>query len=248
VTRTPRARKIEQAIARDAGLDVIVEEDAGTLRMEGQVDSVEDSLASEDIATSLAHGEPIDNDLDVEAVIPTGAEGFAGGDAQAELVWAEPEPDATSARLELDADFTDQVMLDDAGAAAGPRGAQDDDPAADAGEAVWTPPSDPVIEIDEYGAARVLGGFAADAFDDVAVERSAEDRRPGDEALADTVRHALRADAATADLRVRVSVHDGVVHLHGHVPGPEDADSAEEVAARVPGVQEVREELDIAAI
>lgn len=52
----------------------------------------------------------------------------------------------------------------------------------------------------------------------------------------------LREDAATTDLRVDVLVWDGVVRLRGTVPTLEDADNAEAVAARVPGV---REELEV---
>jgi len=42
-----------------------------------------------------------------------------------------------------------------------------------------------------------------------------------------------------------VVVRDGVVHLHGTVTDLDDADAAEEVASRIPGVREVREELDV---
>jgi osmotically-inducible protein OsmY len=45
-----------------------------------------------------------------------------------------------------------------------------------------------------------------------------------------------------------VIVRNGVAHLHGTVDGPEDADNAEEVASRVPGVIEVREELEVGGL
>jgi osmotically-inducible protein OsmY len=50
----------------------------------------------------------------------------------------------------------------------------------------------------------------------------------------------------TTDLAVRVAVRNGVVYLRGAVSSLDDAESAEEVASRVPGVAEVVEELDVA--
>jgi osmotically-inducible protein OsmY len=94
----------------------------------------------------------------------------------------------------------------------------------------------------------VLGGFGTEDEEEPTVEPSAEDNQPGDEALADAIRQQLREDAATADLSILVAVRRGVAHLRGQVPGPEDAENAEEVAARVPGVREVVEELDVASL
>jgi len=80
------------------------------------------------------------------------------------------------------------------------------------------------------------------------VERSAEDARVGDEALVESVERALREDAATTSLSLAVTVRHGVVRLRGWVPGLEDDDNAEAVAARVPGVVEVLDELDVLAL
>jgi osmotically-inducible protein OsmY len=77
-------------------------------------------------------------------------------------------------------------------------------------------------------------------------ERSAEDEQPGDEALADAVRRQLREDALTTDLPIDVGVEEGIVHLYGTVEELEDAENAEEIASRVPGVIEVIDELEIA--
>ena len=60
------------------------------------------------------------------------------------------------------------------------------------------------------------------------------------------MRRELLEDAATTDLRVEVEVRDGVVRLRGTVQDVVDAENAEEVAARVPGVDEVLEELRVA--
>lgn len=109
-------------------------------------------------------------------------------------------------------------------------------------------PTDPVIESntsDAQGNVSVLGGFEATSMDDETVDASAEDNRPGDEALADAIRRELREDASTTDLQVHVHVVRGVAHLRGIVPSLEDAENAEAVASDVPGVIEVDEEFDI---
>ncbi|MGZ3677725.1 MAG: BON domain-containing protein [Ktedonobacterales bacterium] len=108
-------------------------------------------------------------------------------------------------------------------------------------------PTDPVIDStgDEQGNVEVLGGFEPTSMDDESVAPSAEDNRPGDEALADAVRRELREDASTTDLQIHVHVVNGVAHLRGTVPTLEDAENAEAVASEVPGVLDVDEELDV---
>jgi osmotically-inducible protein OsmY len=103
-----------------------------------------------------------------------------------------------------------------------------------------------VLTTDAHGRVQVLGGFGATSMDSVEVEPSASDAHPGDEALADTVRRELREDALTTDLVVDVAVVRGVACLRGTVPGLDDAENAEAVAARVPGVREVVEGLALA--
>jgi osmotically-inducible protein OsmY len=244
MARDARTRNIEQAISREAGLDVIVEERDGILSLDGLVNSIEERQAAEDIAVGYAGDQTIENNLEVGEVLPTSAARFAGGDPTAELVWSADQ--ARRDGEEIDADLVDQEFLDDPEAAAGPQGGVDEDAASDGAE-VWVPPSDPVMAIGAHGDAEVLGGFAQDALEDISVEPSAEDRHPGDEALADAIRRELREDGATTDLQIVVAVRRGVAHLRGLVAGPEDAEAAEEVAARVPGVVEVREELEVAA-
>ena len=57
----------------------------------------------------------------------------------------------------------------------------------------------------------------------------------------------LREDASTTALELTVEVHEGVATLLGTVAGPEDADAAETVVARVPGVMDVVDLLDVVA-
>ena len=138
---------------------------------------------------------------------------------------------------DIEADPADGVL--DAGQAE----AEDAD---DGTAGVYFPPTDPVVATDTRGRVQVLGGFSATSMDTVEVEPSASDALPGDEALADAIRRELREDALTTDLAVRVTVRRGVAYLRGTVPGLDDAENAEEVAGRVPGVREVVERLALA--
>jgi osmotically-inducible protein OsmY len=106
----------------------------------------------------------------------------------------------------------------------------------------YVPPMDPV-----GGSRRLIGGFEMSSMDSIEVEPSALDNLPGDEGIADAIRLELGEDAATAGLPVRVTVRRGIVRLSGVVETLDDADNAAEVASRVPGVVEVREELDVRA-
>jgi osmotically-inducible protein OsmY len=115
-------------------------------------------------------------------------------------------------------------------------------------DALHFPPTDPVVRVGAHGEVQVLGGFSQNSLESVEVEASAEDDIPGDEALAEAVRRELLEDASTTDLEVRVHVRGGVVVLHGRVSSLEDVDNAESVAASVPGVVEVREELEVSGL
>ena len=146
---------------------------------------------------------------------------------------------------EFEPDFTDQAVLRDPGEASGAEDSGAEDPAS-GGDVVFTPPIDPVLTTGAHGRVEILGGFGSD--EEVAVERSASDGRVGDEALADAVRQRLAEDAATADLTIVVAVRNGVAHLRGQVTDLDDADNAEAVAASVPGIREVVEELEVTTV
>lgn len=113
------------------------------------------------------------------------------------------------------------------------------------------PSTDPVIRIvpRELEGIEVSGGFAGTSMDDPQYdEESAVIDVPRDAEIAENVRIALQEDAATVDLEVFVYVRNGVVHLRGRVPTLTDAELAEEVASRVPGVVDVVDELDVSGI
>jgi len=67
----------------------------------------------------------------------------------------------------------------------------------------------------------------------------------GDEALAARIRRELREDSATTHLVLDVEVADKVVTLRGTVDDLTDTDNALEVAGRVPGVEDVIDEMEI---
>jgi osmotically-inducible protein OsmY len=233
-------RRLEQQLA-EAGFQVTVEHSDGSLVLSGIVSSEESRQAVNDIVSDMAPDARIDNQIDIESVLPTDIDDFASDAASAELA-----DSVDDIRDELEPDFVDSPGLSDPLAAVGAESSNPDDPASE-GE-VYTPPVDPVLTTDAHGAAHVLGGFELDSFEDTAVDRSAMDRAPGDEALADAIRRELAEDAATTDLNIFVAVRNGVAHLRGQVADLDDADNAEAVAARVPGVREVVEELDVSGI
>lgn len=123
----------------------------------------------------------------------------------------------------------------------------EDDP--DEQDPAYFAPVDPVFTTDRDGNIAVLNGFAPSSSDEADnIDVSDEDHQYGDDALADAVIRTLRADALTTDLTIDVVVDDGVVYLHGEVPAYQDVLNVEEIAARVPGIREVVEELDIAGM
>lgn len=120
------------------------------------------------------------------------------------------------------------------------------------GEAVpYFPPTDPVVRRaprnDE--GFEVVGGWSGTAMETpIDLEQLPTELMSGDDEIGRLVRLALVEDASTSDLPIHVFVREGIVHLRGVVASLADADLAEEVASRVPGVVEVREELEIAGM
>jgi len=235
--------RLEQQLA-DAGLQVTVERTDGTWLLTGVVDTEEAREAAADIVTQAVPDATIDNQIDIESLLPTDVDDFVGDAPTAEL--ADSVSDIRATGGDVDPDFTDRPGINDPVEAAGAGSSGADDP-SESGE-VYTAPMDPVITSDAHGQTRVLGGFEIDSMEDTPVERSAMDSLPGDEALADAIRRELSEDSATTDLNIFVAVRNGVAHLRGQVADLDDADSAEAVAARVPGVREVVEELEVAGL
>jgi osmotically-inducible protein OsmY len=229
--------KIEQRLAHDAGVDVIVEEDGDTLVLTGFVDSDRLKQAALEIASDLAGGKRLDDNIEVVDAIP---EELGSGHLSEVAVgmFTGATPDLREDAALSPGDFTDQRTLVDPLGAAGPSSSEDD--AVSEGDYVYVPPIDPV------GTNReVLGGFQTDALEHIEVERSELDGRLGDEPLADAIRQQLRLDASTTDLQIEVEVENRVARLRGRVQYMDDAENAEAVAASVPGIIEVQEELEV---
>ena len=106
----------------------------------------------------------------------------------------------------------------------------------------YFPPTDPVVRVDQQGETRVAGGFGAGETLDQHPHAAIEDV-PSDEALEDLIHRALRLDASTAHLTLKVGVSQGVVRLRGAIEDEADAEAALAVAGDVPGVVEVIDEL-----
>lgn len=146
-------------------------------------------------------------------------------------------------QLEVESGDSGAVSTTELESAARPSEMADED-AAEGAEPMF-PATDPVITTDERGHAEILGGFSETSMSAPEDEPSTRRRVVGDEALADAVRRELHEDAATTELDIDVVAEGGVVRLRGTVDGPEDAENAEAVAARVPGVRDVVEELEV---
>lgn len=233
--------KIEHQLAEN-DMQVAVEFSDGALILSGVVDSEEMRQAAEDIASSVAPDQRIDNQIEVETVLPTDVDDFQSEEPTAVL--EDSVADLRAHGEEFEPDLIGRSVVTDPVEIVGADSDGPDDIAAE-GE-TYTPPDDPVVTTDRHGRTQILGGFDSSS-DDSEVDISS-DGRVGDEALADAVRRELRQDASTTELTILVAVRNGIVHLRGQVPDLDDADNAEAVASRVPGIREVVEELDVANV
>jgi osmotically-inducible protein OsmY len=233
-------RRIEQQLAQE-GIHATVEEVDSVIRLSGIVDSADARDAAEAVAIRIASDRQIENNLAVAPGAPRDmAAPAAGGPEAGDLPLDVAEAEEG---VELDPGFTDQPLETNIMDAMNPD-APDDEPPAEP-DTTFFPPTDPVVGRNDQGLLEVIGGFAPTSLSDSGVRPSAEDNVPGDEALAEAVRRELREDASTTDLRIRVIVRRGVVHLRGAVPALQDAENAEAVASSVPGIREVIDELDV---
>jgi len=211
------------AVMEAADIFVSVSIRDGALVLEGEVDSEEVRQAALDLAGAFANraGLTIEDAMEVLEI-------------DFELGPGEPA-DVDSADLSP----MDASTLTDVGTI---------DPGLATDEAyVYFPPTDPVIgeQLIEQDEVEVIGGFepTSEDHDEVEVDRR---HLEDDERITDDVRKELRQDATTTDLaHIEVTTFNRVVHLRGTVETLEDAENAEAVAGRVPGVTEVREDLKV---
>lgn len=230
--------RIEQRLSEDADLYLAVaEDDEGAIVVSGLVESEELHQAAMDIVQELAGEQRIVDDIEVEGIVPDEVAEVPAS-ARGERGFARVQHEPADVRIEP-GDFSSQDILASAEEAAGPTSSFEEDEVSE-GDEVFVPPVDPPRERGEF-----LGGTQFSSMDDLSVERSS-DGTLGDEAIRDAILRELREDAATTALEVEVEVIEGLVKLSGTVPSLDDAEAAEEVAARVPGVMDVEEEFEVA--
>lgn len=223
------AERVSEELHREANLHVAVEEKDKTLVLSGMVETPEDHDTAIDIAARTAPGYRIDDGIEVTTYLTRedATNQLPADGNQADTVAGIRDPNR-----ELVGDFQSGPM------------STDPIDVIENGEDTYSPPTDPVITTDATGNTQTLGGTEATSFD-TDVAPSASGRLYGDEAIADSIRAELRQDAATTELDIRVDVLEGIARLRGTVPDMVDAENAEAVAARVPGVVEVLEELQV---
>lgn len=216
----------------EAGIFVATELRGSTIVLSGEVESEEERQAALDLAHAVGDRlgltvEDATEGLDIEP------EELFGNDAP-----AGESADGLPEEVSLEA-LRPDFQGDDG----------TDDPMEAAAEAIpYMAPTDPVVRpIDGPQELEIVGGFASTSMDDPLGGMEVNALRPDEAILADVVRE-LREDASTIDLAIRVIVAHGVVTLRGEVPNLDDAENAESVAGRVPGVAEVREELRVAGL
>ncbi len=243
------AAAVDRRLKDEAGIFAAVRVGNGVAYLDGMVESAAQRDAASDLAAGVAGISRVQNDLDVEEFGSPGESRVTNSATYAdagyqmldgELV-TDPnplaelgEPDFNEPIAEVGGDMTTNSMI-----------------AAEEG-IPYMPPTDPVVRPsdDEQGLA-IATGFGEtsdDEYRDTLATTAFGDGPPGDEDIRQQVVEALRSDAATIDLVIDVIVRNGVVHLRGQVQTLDDAESAEEVASRVPTVREVIEELEVAAI
>ena len=111
----------------------------------------------------------------------------------------------------------------------------------------YFPPADPVVApSNDDHELEVVGGFQFTSKHEDPTDQHRGSL--GDGQLQDIIQRELREGALTIDLQVEVDVRNSVATLRGEVERLEDDENAEAVAARVEGVQEVREELVVRSI
>ncbi len=222
-----------------AGIFLVTELRDGLLMLSGEVDSVENRQAALDVATALAEprGIRVDDSIDILPDSPDTAFEDDTADGSSAFRYIDPDRDddnRVDAGFESEPDFTGDIGTTDSEEAAA--------------EAIpYFPPTDPVIrQTDDRETLEVVGGFSATSMDDQVGGASFDDRNDDD--LNQAVMRELAEDSLTIDLDVQAATVNGVVVLRGVVDTLEDAENAEAVASRVPGVKEVREEITVTAL
>lgn len=224
---------IEDQLALQAGIYAAVEETTTDVVLSGLISSEEQRQAALDIVAAMMPSKRIVDNLEVVDIVPE----FDRSSGPAETQDAIGASDVEAIEP---GDFTAQLIQHNALGASGPSGFTDDEDVSE-GDDVYVPPTDPVLTPE----GEILGGFQLSSDDSIEIETSTTGAHFSDSAIATAIRRELMEDSATTDLEIHVSVENGVAELRGTVTSLDDAENAEAVANRVPGVVEVRENLAV---
>jgi hypothetical protein len=159
-----------------------------------------------------------------------------------------PMPDRAMLLEATDTQAGDVVSLDDL-TDAELRAGETTDPlvAIEEGE-VWIAPSDPpVVPSDDPEGIEIAAGPGVSADDEPYDDSHRSGELDAEGSLNARVREALRADAATSPLadRLEIAVVGSTAIIRGTVDGIEDSDAIIDVASRVSGIDDVRDETEI---
>lgn len=113
---------------------------------------------------------------------------------------------------------------------------------------VWIAPSDPpVVPSDDPEGIAIAAGAGVSAEDEPYDDSHRSGELDAESSLNGRIREALRADAATSPLadRLQIAMVGATAIIRGPVDGIEDSDAIVEVASRVAGVADVRDETEI---
>ncbi len=235
-------REIEDVIAR-VGVPLEVTVENGVVKLEGVVLSEEEREAVVDLLRLI----PGVRDVEDSLIVVEELEGEEPDVLYGMLTHPE-DPDLLPGEVVEDEDsgIPDKITTYDPGRV-------EDDWTTDERVAVqeampYFPPTDPAVDIadDRPENIQVTTGFQATAMDDDAEyedETVDDDGIVRDAALVDAVVRELNEDSSTTHLNIHVASVRGVVVLTGFVSSQTDADLAEAVADRVPGVRFVADRL-----
>ena len=231
--------ELERLIEGRAGVSAVVEIDGDDVVISGLVQTEGERDAALEVARGYVPDANVVDDLEVEGVVPEDLDGLSVSDADAGGFQGS-EPGTSDDEAIEPGDFTDQRILNDSWGAAGPSNTTSDEDISE-GDQDYVPPTDPPSTRE----GDFLGGFQTTAMDDD--NEIDHGVLPGiaDEALIEAVQLELREDASTTALEIGVSVEQGIATLRGEVQDIEDDENALAVAARVPGIREVRDDLRV---
>ncbi len=226
----------------EAGIDVAVSVQNRVARLIGPVDSIRLREAAIDLASSVDEIRNVDDEMSYEVISPDMVTEPNDDDEQFDYADRQSLLDDIS---DNEGDFSDnpgtvnQIEVIEDGA-------------------TYFPPVDPVVEPARgERELEIVGGFqeaatddteeeSAEAFDEsVPLSEGTRLIQRDDDDILDDVNRELREDSETTTLKLNVSVRRGVVTIRGEVQSIDDAENAESVASRVPGVVQVVDRTEI---